>query len=117
MTKTISYNKFIKKIIFTTTIVIALVFTIYGYFIQSNSIKHNLKNETSLFVDLIFQNLYTAMQKGSNVEELNELIKQIESNFNNSSIKINRTIDDTNEENIKHVFETKKLSYFFKEVI
>ncbi len=112
MNKIISYDGFIKRIIFLTTITIALLFGIYGYFIQSGSIKENLKSETSLFVDLIFQNLYTAMKNGADKKQLDEIIKNLEKNIPNSSIHLYKSPKNSKEDFIKEVFENKESDFF-----
>lgn len=114
MKRVISYKKFINRIVFTTTIIIGLLFLIYGYFIQSSSIKQNLKNETSLFIDLIFENLYTAMQKGATKSDLDQIIQNIEKKISHSSITIYKKQDDTKSEQIKNIFITKEADFFQK---
>ena len=43
MEKTITYNKFIQKVIFLSTIFIMILFLLYGNLIQSNSIERSIK--------------------------------------------------------------------------
>lgn len=113
MKKIISYKNFINRIIFTTVAIIAVLFIIYGYFIQSRSIKENLKNETSLFVDLIFENLYTAMQKGATKEDLDRIIADVEKKISHSSIHIYQAKDITKDNYIKDIFSSKKSDLFY----
>jgi diguanylate cyclase (GGDEF)-like protein len=108
--KTISYNKFISKIVIITVLIIALLFFGYGFFIQSSSIKKNLTNENALFTDLIFQNLYTAMQNGANKSELDRVIEQVEKKITNSKVSLYRFKEETQKEYVIEAFDTKKQS-------
>lgn len=108
----ITYRKFINRVSIITITVIGLLFIIYGYFIQSHSIKQNLKNETSLMVDLIFENLYTAMQNGATKKDLDLIIANIEQKISHSSVQLFKSADEAEDQNIKQIFETKESNFY-----
>lgn len=112
MRNLISYKKFINRISIITTTVIGLLFVIYGYFIQLHSIKQNLESETSLMVELIFENLYTSMQNGGTKEELNQIISNIENKISHSSVYLYKNAHETEEQNIKQIFTTKEAGFY-----
>lgn len=103
-----NYDKFIRRTVVMSTIVTSILFMIYGYFIQSDSIKQSLKSETSVMVDLIFQNLYTAMKSGYDKEQLDDLIVKIENTIPESSISIYRKSDEVKHEKMQEAFLTKQ---------
>ena len=106
--KTISYNKFITKIVLITVVIITCIFLSYAFFIQSSSIKKNLTNENALFSDLIFQNLYTAMQKCANKQELDQVIVQLEQKITNSKVALYKFKEQTDKKYIVDVFNSKE---------
>lgn len=109
--KYISYNKFIRNTVITSTIIIAILFAIYSIFIQSHSIEKSVKTDTSIMSNLVFQNLYTVMKKGGTKEELDEAIERSKENMPNVNIKIINSFD-TKDEYIKKAFETKESEVF-----
>lgn len=111
--KYISYNKFIRNTVIISTVIIAILFAIYGIFIQSHSIEKSVKTDTSMMSNLIFQNLYTVMKKGGTKEELDEVIKNSKENMPNVNISIIQNPKDS-KDYIQKVFETKEAEVFNK---
>ncbi len=74
----ISYNKFIRNVIFLSVIYIIILFVFYGKFIQSTSIEKSIKEDSNIIGELVFNNLYTVMKMGGNKELLDETINKIE---------------------------------------
>ena len=108
MNNLIHYNKFMKRIIFFTVFLIALVFLGFMYFVQTESINNNLKSKNDLFVDLVFENLYTTMKKGGNIHEIETLVKKLETKAEHINISIHRFTDEVEEDTIKEIFSTKE---------
>lgn len=107
MKKIITYNKFIRKVIFLSTVLIVVLFLLYSNLIQANSIEKSIKNDTNITAKLIFQNLYTIMKMGGNKEIIDETIHQIENNIPNINVRIIKNNDYKNEV-ITEAFKTKE---------
>jgi len=77
MQKKTSYTKITAKIIFTTLIATLISATIYGEYLKKNAITdlaHVDAKKTSM---LVFESLYSAMQRGWNKDDLNEIISRL----------------------------------------
>ena len=77
MTQKTTYTKITAKIIFTTLFFTLLCAYIYSEYIKNNAIStlaHIDAKKTSM---LIFETLYTAMQRGWSKEDLNEIINRL----------------------------------------
>lgn len=109
--KYISYNKFIRNTVITSTIIISIIFAIYGIFIQSHSIEKSIKNDSKVMSELIFQNLYTVMRDGGTKKDLEEIIERSEKNLPNIHINIVKT-PDYQDKYIQEVFKTKEPEVF-----
>ena len=108
MEKTITYNKFIQKVIFLSTIFIMILFLLYGNLIQSNSIERSIKEDTNVMTKLIFQNLNTVMKMGGNKELIDEAIKNIRTNVSNANISIITSNNKSENPTINKIFQTKE---------
>lgn len=108
MKKTITYNKFIRKVILLSTLSTIILFILYGNFIQSNSIEKSIKADTNIMAKLIFQNLYTVMKAGGDKELLDGTIKKIESDIPHININIIKENDNKNEI-VNTAFKTKEM--------
>lgn len=104
MKKAITYNKFIQKVIFLSTIFIIILFLLYGNFIQSKSIEKSIKEDSNVMTNLIFENLYTVMKMGGDKELIEHTIKKIKNNISYANINI---ITEKNSA-VEEVFITKK---------
>ena len=104
MKKAITYNKFIQKVIFLSTIFIIILFLLYGNFIQSKSIEKSIKEDSNVITNLIFENLYTVMKMGGDKELIEHTIKKIKNNISYANINI---ITEKNSA-VEEVFITKK---------
>lgn len=110
MNNNISYGKFITRMVFATAVIIAFLFLMYAYFIQSKSIEDNIKHRTSVTTDIIFESLFSTMKAGGSKTEIYKLVSDIESKIPNSHIKINKTVSDTSHEAVTQAFSTGKAS-------
>ena len=108
MEKTITYNKFIQKVIFLSTVFIMILFLLYGNLIQSNSIEKSIKEDTNVMTKLIFQNLNTVMKMGGNKELIDEAIKNIRTNVSNANISVITNKNKSENSAINEVFQTKE---------
>lgn len=87
MTQKTTYKKITAKIIFTTLFFTLLCAYIYSEYIKNNAIStlaHIDAKKTSM---LIFETLYTAMQRGWSKEDLNEIINRL--NTVDKAMKVN----------------------------
>ena len=73
----VSYNKFIRNVIFLSVIYIIVLFLFYGKFIQSTSIEKSIKDDSNIIGELVFNNLYTVMRMGGDKKLLDETCKSI----------------------------------------
>lgn len=112
MSKIIKYDSFIKRVVFLTVLLMSLVFIFFTFFIQLESFEKNLEKENSIFADMVFENLYTTMKNGGNVNDIESLVKQLENRANHSEIFIHKNINDTRQEHIKNVFFNKESIFF-----
>ena len=94
--KYISYNKFIRNTVIISTLIISVLFTIYGVFIQSHSIEKSIQNDSKLISNLVFENLYTIMKNGGAKEDLDKKIKEIMKHMPDVNIEIGK--DERDEE-------------------
>jgi hypothetical protein len=111
MRKLISYKQLILRIIFLITFSVGVSFAAYGYFIQTQSIKKSLDRESSLMVDLIFENLFTAMKNGANKEDLDLIVNNIEKKMPSSSIKIHNAKEPITDPAVLQVYLTKEAQF------
>ena len=84
----VSYNKFIRNVIFLSVIYIIVLFLFYGKFIQSTSIEKSMKEDSNIIGELVFNNLYTVMRMGGDKKLLDETITRIEEKIPNINISI-----------------------------
>ena len=87
MTKKTTYSRITAKIIFTTLFLTVICAYIYGEYMKKNAISnlaHIDAKKTSL---LIFETIYSAMQKGWTKEDINEIIIRL--NNVDPSMKVN----------------------------
>ena len=115
MEKTITYNKFIQKVIFLSTIFIMILFLLYGNLIQSNSIERSIKEDTNVMTKLIFQNLNTVMKMGGNKELIDETIKNIRTNVSNANISVITSRNKNENPTIDAIFQTKEAQIINKD--
>ncbi len=107
MRKYISYNKFIRNTLLISLISVIVLFIIYSKYIQSSSIEKSIEDDTKVMSDLVFQNLYTVMKNGGNIEDINNTILNLEKNIPHVNIKIIKDITDTNKKIVNDVFLNK----------
>lgn len=107
MQKVITYNKFIRKVMFLSIISILMLFLLYSNLIQSSSIEKNIKNDTNAIAKLIFQNIYTVMKMGGDIEVINETIKKIENSISHVNIAVLKN-DENKNEIVTKAFQTKE---------
>lgn len=112
MSKIIKYDSFIKRVVFLTVLLMSLVFILFTFFIQLESFEKNLEKENSIFADMVFENLYTTMKNGGNINDIESLVKQLENKANHSEIFIHKNINDTKQEHIRSVFTSKEATFF-----
>lgn len=103
----VSYNKFIRNVIFLSVIYIIVLFLFYGKFIQSTSIEKSIKDDSNMIGELVFNNLYTVMRMGGDKKLLDETITRIEEKIPNINISIVKE-NISNREIIKTTEITKK---------
>ena len=115
MEKTITYNKFIQKVIFLSTVFIMILFLLYGNLIQSNSIEKSIKEDTNVMTKLIFQNLNTVMKMGGNKELIDEAIKNIRTNVSNANISVITSRNKNENPTIDAIFQTKEAQIINKD--
>ena len=108
MKKYITYNKFIRNIIFLSIIIITLFFLLYSKFIHENSIEKSIKEDTNTMSELVFQNLYTVMKIGGDKQLIDETIHRIKKDISNLNVRVVKN-DDGQKEIITKVFQTKEL--------
>lgn len=109
MAKNISYNRFVHNTILFSIIAVISIFSIYGFYFKSNSIEKNIKNDTQIMADLVFQNLYSVMKHGGNLKDIDDTINHLENSVPHINIQIIRNKNKTNKDIVNHVFETKKI--------
>jgi c-di-GMP phosphodiesterase len=102
-----SYNKFIRNVIFLSMFFIIGLFLLYSNFIQSSSIEKSIKEDTNIMAKLVFQNLYTVMKMGGDKELINETIVKIEKDISHINVDIVRN-NDKNSKTINDAFLTKE---------
>lgn len=89
VSKTISFNKFIRNTIVMSMTIITFLFVLYGMYIQSSSIEKSIENDSVLLTNLVFQNLYTVMKNGGTRETIEKVVVDLEKSMpNDVSIKI-----------------------------
>lgn len=88
MQKLYTLNQFTKRIVFVTTFLIALFFGLYSYFIQTSIVKETIQSDTKVMANIVFENLFLAMQKGATKQELDAIIETIESKMIHTKIQI-----------------------------
>jgi diguanylate cyclase (GGDEF)-like protein len=71
-----------------TTFFIAVLFAAYNYFIQTSFVKSTIQSDTKIMADIVFENLFIAMQRGSNKEELDAIIEKTASKMKNTQINL-----------------------------
>ena len=103
----ITYNKFIRNIIFLSIILITLFFLLYGKFIHEKSIEKSIKEDTNTMSELVFQNLYTVMKIGGDKKLIDETINRIKKDISNLNVSVIKN-DDRKKEVITKVFQTKE---------
>lgn len=103
----ITYDKFIRNIIFLSIILITLFFLLYGKFIHEKSIEKSIKEDTNTMSELVFQNLYTVMKIGGDKELIDETINRIKKDISNLNVSVIKN-DDRKKELITKVFQTKE---------
>lgn len=108
MSKTISYNKFVRNTIFISVFIIVILFLLYGKYIQSSSIEKSIQNDAKVVSNLIFQNLYTVMKHGGNKKLIDDTISDIQNNLKDIKVQIVKK-DVLNDELASSVFETKEI--------
>jgi c-di-GMP phosphodiesterase len=107
MKRCMSYNKFIRNVIFLSMFFIIGLFLLYSNFIQSSSIEKSIKEDTNIMAKLVFQNLYTVMKMGGDKELINETIVKIEKDISHINVDIVRN-NDKNSKTINDAFLTKE---------
>lgn len=70
MDKSITYKRLITKIIILTLVITLGVAFIYGEYLKRDAIEKLTKIDAKKTSKLIFQSLYSAMEKGWNKEDL-----------------------------------------------
>lgn len=95
--KYISYNKFIRNTVLISTLIITILFVIYGVFIQSHSIEKSIQNDSKLVSNLVFENLYTIMKSGGTKEDLDRKIYEIMDHMPQVDVKIVKPGEDESE--------------------
>lgn len=87
MKKASTYSSFVKRVVVVSSLMGIILFLIYGFAIRSSDNIESVKLETQHTSLLIFEVLYTAMQKGWGQEEIDQIITRI--NRSNPDMNIN----------------------------
>lgn len=108
--KAITYSQFIKRTVLLSIVVISIIFTLYTYLIQSNSIRNNLTQSASTMIDIIFEGLYTTMKSGGSKDDIDKFIIDVEKKIPNSRISLHKIIPDSldNKSYVSDAFRTKQ---------
>lgn len=102
----ITYNKFIRNIIFLSIIFITLFFLLYSKFIHESSIEKSIKEDTNTMSELVFQNLYTVMKIGGDKELIDETINRIKKDIPHLNVSVVK--NDNEKQIITKAFQTKQ---------
>lgn len=84
--KLLTYESFVRKVVTLSALLGVVLFLIYGFTIKSSDNIDSIKLETQQTSRMIFEVLYTAMQKGWGQEEIDHVISRI--NSENRELKI-----------------------------
>ncbi len=82
-----SYTKLVAKLMIFTLFITLLIAYLYGEFLKNQSIKVLSKSDAKQTSMLIFESLYSAMEKGWSKEDVAKIIKRL--NNVNKDLKIN----------------------------
>ncbi len=91
MKKKTSYTKITAKIIATTLIFTLLSAIVYGEYLKKNAITNLAQVDAKKTSMLVFETLYSAMQRGWNKEDLNEIISRLNKVNENLKISVYRS--------------------------
>jgi c-di-GMP phosphodiesterase len=91
MAKQISYKKLILKIILLTLIITLTIGFVYGQYMKKDAIENLTKVDARKTTQLIFQSLYSAMEKGWNREDIEKIIQRVNNIEKNLSVNVYRT--------------------------
>lgn len=85
--KDATYASFVKRVVIISSVMGVFLFLVYGFAIRSSDNIESIKLETQHTSRLIFEVLYTAMQKGWGQAEIDQIIGRI--NRDNPDMAIN----------------------------
>ena len=91
MTQKTTYTKIAAKIIFFTMIVTLVFAFIYGEYMKRDSISNLAHVDAKKTSKLVFETLYSAMQRGWNKDDLNEIISRLNTVDPNMKVDVYRS--------------------------
>ncbi|RXJ83262.1 bifunctional diguanylate cyclase/phosphodiesterase [Arcobacter sp. CECT 8985] len=91
MKKSTTYKKLITKIILFTLFVTLIIALAYGEYLKKDAIEKLTKIDSKKTSKLIFQSLYSAMEKGWNKKDLAKIIDRINSIDEEMSVNVYRS--------------------------
>ena len=91
MNKKTTYKKLILKIILVTLTITLSVAFIYTHFMKENAIERLSKVDAKKTTELVFQTLYSAMERGWTRDDLKTIITRLNSVDENLKINVYRT--------------------------
>jgi len=90
MIKQTTYAKITAKIIFTTLLVTLISAVLYGEYLKRNAINELAQVDAKKTSMLIFESLYSAMKRGWNREDMNEIITRLNQVDKNMQVSVFR---------------------------
>lgn len=110
MKKNISYDAFVRRMVIVSTAIIGIVFILYAYIIQSQSIQHSLNEKAQVKMRLLFENLYSVMSYGGNKETIEAKLKDLQNKDPNTIISLHRFKDPSLQTHINEAFSKNKMN-------
>lgn len=91
MRKKTTYTKLILKIILITLVLTLTVAFFYAQYMKSDAIETLTKVDAKKTTQLVFQSLYSAMEKGWDRDDLEKIIKRVNEIDSNMDVNVYRT--------------------------
>lgn len=110
MKKNISYDHFVRRMVIVSTTIIGIVFVLYAYIIQSQSIQRSLNETAQVKMRLLFENLYSVMLYGGNKETIEAKLKDLQHKDPNTLISLHKFQDPMLQTHIKETFAGNRMN-------